>query len=146
VVFPQKGVTDYSHSTFIQKPRQSDTVKRSDLALRKMSIHPDEEVEIWWWAVGSSNVLVSHACFNNKSWFDLLISLKSIEHNLLGRTEWGLLGRWFVFEMPVRIKVSGIQRILNPWHPWCGPLFAEEFVDVNDVKPHVVTDIHVTAR
>mmetsp|Transcript_18611 Transcript_18611/g.43132 ORF Transcript_18611/g.43132 Transcript_18611/m.43132 type:complete len:209 (-) Transcript_18611:1823-2449(-) len=46
--------------------------------------------------------------------------------------------------MPVRIKVRGIQRILDPWNPWSRNLLAQQLIHVNDVKPCMIANVHVS--
>ena len=72
--------------------------------------------------------------------------LEVLELGLLsGRQGW-LVGRWFVLEVTVRVKVRGVQWILDARDPRRRDLLAQELVDVDDAEPHVVAHVHVAPR
>ena len=56
-----------------------------------------------------------------------------------------LVRRRLVLNMSVRVEVRSIQRILDPRYPWCWDMLEEELVDINDIKPVVVPNVHVSS-
>ena len=47
--------------------------------------------------------------------------------------------------MPVRVKVRRIKRIFNLGNPGSGDLLPQELVVINNTKPSMIANIHVTS-
>ena len=107
----------------------------------------------------SVRAIVALSCFGNKrhqtfSLLFLLVFLLSIplmcwsplkvrKQCLLSSRKVRLVGRWLVLHVPVGVEVRRIERVLDPGHPRRWDLLVQELVDINDVEPRVVANVHV---
>mmetsp|Transcript_6696 Transcript_6696/g.11038 ORF Transcript_6696/g.11038 Transcript_6696/m.11038 type:complete len:268 (+) Transcript_6696:75-878(+) len=70
--------------------------------------------------------------------------LKVLKESLLRSRQVRLVRWWLILNVPVRIKMRGVEWVLDSWNPWCWNLLVEELVHVNHVEPRVIANVHIT--